>query len=471
MSILNNITSYFPGDPTYAQQEAIQQLNIYFSDKNTNKKVFLLKGYAGTGKTTMISALVQTLPKDLFDIVLLAPTGRAAKVMSNYSKIPASTIHKHIYRRTENDMGGISFQRKKNIQSKVIYIVDEASMIGNDSEYGNRGLLDDLVDYVFEKTSNFLILVGDTAQLPPVNKETSPALEASYLEVTQGLKVYEAELNVVMRQAKASGVLHNATALRNLLLKGELSFQINFQTKGFPDFYRMTSDKLEDGLRYGYDQFGADQTVILCRSNKSAVQFNRYIRQAIFFYENELEAGDLLMAVKNNYTAIPDNGSNNSFVANGDFMEIRKVLRYEEMYGYRFADIEVAFPDWNDQMTYTIKIILDTLYSTSPNLERTDYQKMLVEVEKSNESIKNKADRLDAIRKDPYLNAVQVKFAYALTCHKSQGGQWDIVFVDQGYLADEMFNLSYVRWLYTAITRAKSKVFLVNFQDRFFILE
>lgn len=464
MSLSKIITSALPAKPTDSQYKAIDLMERLVESKGNLNYSLLLKGYAGTGKTTLLSALVRSIPKDRFQTILLAPTGRAAKVMSSYSGQAASTIHRHIYRKEISEQGSMRFSRKHNVFSNTIFIVDEASMLSDDVEMGYKGLLSDLIEYVFERNNNRLILCGDTAQLPPVGKTISPALDKKYLESHFSLDLLEVELTDVVRQEQASGILYNATKLRDDIRKN--AAHIHFTT-GYKDFFKMTSDRLEDGLRYAYDTFGREETIIVCRSNKAATGYNRYIRQAIFFTENELDAGDLLMSVRNNYSILPENISS-GFIANGDFLEIRKVLRYQDQYGFRFADIEAVFRDFPEMGNFQLKIILDTLYSSSPNLEREKMQLLYSEVEKEYTDIATKQGRLEAMRKDPFLNALQVKFAYALTCHKAQGGQWNTVFIEQGYLTDDKIDIEFLRWLYTAITRGKSQVFLVNFHPRFF---
>jgi|OM-RGC.v1.002000872 exodeoxyribonuclease-5 len=464
LSLTPFILSALPAAPTASQTKAIDLIEQLVENRGATNATLLLKGYAGTGKTTLLSALVRAIPKNKFQTVLLAPTGRAAKVMASYSGQGAATIHRHIYRKETGVSGSMHFSRKRNMFANTIFIVDEASMLSDDSEFGNNGLLGDLISYVFEQKNNRLILCGDTAQLPPVGKTISPALDKRYLESHFSLDLLEVELTDVVRQAQASGILYNATKLRNDIRSKATT--IHFTT-GFKDFYKMTSDRLEDGLRYAYDNFGREETIVVCRSNKSATGYNRYIRQAIFFTENELDAGDLLMSVRNNYTILPSNISS-GFIANGDFLEIRKVLRYQDQYGFRFADIEAVFRDFPEFGNFQLKIMLDTLYSNTPNLEQDKMKELYAEIEKEYADIATKQERMEAIRKDPFLNALQVKFAYALTCHKAQGGQWHTVFIEQGYLTDDKIDIEFLRWLYTAITRGKNQVFLVNFHPKFF---
>lgn len=468
------LEKHFPFEPTPGQLRFFALIDQFLlNDEPFGPQSFLLKGYAGTGKTTLISTLIKVLRSFGYKSILLAPTGRAAKVMTQYSGKKALTIHKKIYRQVSNAYtGNLEFKRQDNPHTKTLFIIDEASMISDDAEFGTRGLLTDLIEYVFTPADdeigdpgNRLMLVGDTAQLPPVGKQLSPALEASYLEANFHLGVLEHELKEVMRQDINSGILHNATDLRNTL--GQEKVQVTFRTKGYKDFYKMSSDRLEDGLHYAYKKFGKENTIIICRSNRNAVQYNRYIRQKVFFQEDELNAGDLLMIVRNNYFYL-DEDSPVGFLANGDFVEVRKIIRTEEMYGFRFATLRLALVDYPEQDEFEAKIILDTLYSDSPSLNKEDNRKLYEAISEEYAHIVSKRQRNDEIRKDPYLNALQVKFAYALTCHKSQGGQWNAVFVDQGYLSDEQMNTDFIRWLYTAITRATDELFLVNFHQQFF---
>jgi exodeoxyribonuclease-5 len=390
--------------------------------------------------------------------------------MTQYSGKTANTIHKKIYRQVANPhTGNLEFKRQPNYHTKTLFIVDEASMISDDAEFGTRGLLTDLIEYVFmgaeEDNRNKILLIGDTAQLPPVGKSDSPALQAEYVKSQFHIGVLELELTEVMRQDAHSGILFNATNLRSILQNPEPN--IKFTTKGFRDFYKMTSERLEDGLHYAYRKFGRENTIILTRSNKTAVQYNRYIRQKIFFQEDELNGGDLLMIVRNNYFWLEED-SPAGFLANGDFIEVVKIRRTEEIYGFRFATLVVKLIDYPDQDELEVKIILDTLYSDSASLNKDENRNLWEAVQEDYLHIASRKDRNEAMRKDAFLNALQVKFAYALTCHKSQGGQWDAVFVDQGYLSEENINQDFIRWLYTAITRSAKELYLLNFHQQFF---
>jgi len=455
----------FPFTPTVGQEQLFEMFDPFLLKADQEKPTLILRGYAGTGKTTIVSAIVKTLPFFNMKYVLMAPTGRAAKVMSSYAKRTAFTIHKKVFQQTAAPGGGLQFKRQKNYHKQTLFIVDEASMISDHHDYGKKGLLAELIDFVFSQEGNKLLLIGDVAQLPPVGVTESPALEKAYLRSSFKTDVESLEMTEVMRQDEASGILFNATNLRNELAKKV--FNIRFSTKGFNDMFKMTGERLEDGLRYAYDKYGTEETAIICRSNKNAVQYNQYIRRTIQYREDELDAGDLLMVVRNNYTFLPEE-TVAGFIANGDFVEVLKIIRFEDYYGLRFADLRLRLLDYPDQEPFDAKVILDTLYANDASLNDQAYKKLYDEVSEDYADIASKTERMKAIKKDPFLNALQVKFAYALTCHKSQGGQWSAVFVDQGYLTDEMVDREYLRWLYTAITRAKEELFLVNFNNNFF---
>lgn len=462
----------FPFEPTNGQVELFKLMDNFMTNKDDfGPLCFLLRGYAGTGKTTVISTIIKVLPKFGLKSVLLAPTGRAAKVMGNYSNKKALTIHKKIYRQVANQFtGNLEFQRQNNYATDTVFIIDEASMISDDADFGSAGLLTDLMEFVFtnpesDYNGNKIIFVGDTAQLPPVGKLDSPALQKKYLEGQFHIGVLEQELTEVMRQDALSGILYNATNLRDLLKSD--STQISFTTRGFKDFFKMTGEKLEDGLNYAYRKFDRENTIILTRSNKTAVQYNRYIRQRIFGQEDELATSDLLMIVKNNYHWLGED-SPAGFLANGDFVEIMKMKGVQEIHGFRFTTLTLRLLDYDEHPHIEAKVLMDTLYSNTPAMSREENKALYESVAQDYAHIVNKKERNEAIRKDPYLNALQVKFAYALTTHKSQGGQWSAVFIDQGYLTDELINEDFIRWLYTAITRATHEVFLLNFHKEFF---
>jgi ATP-dependent exoDNAse (exonuclease V) alpha subunit len=472
----------FSHEPTASQARFFEDMNGFLVENKWEHQAYILSGYAGTGKTSIVSALIKVLTKFNYRSVLLAPTGRAAKVISNYSGKSAQTIHKRIYKQTENAFtGNLQFKRQLNPSAMTVFIVDEASMISDEADFATKGLLTDLIEYVFtsedgEEKGNKIIFIGDTAQLPPVGTTLSPALNKEYLESQFHIGVLWTELTEVMRQGANSGILHNATNLRGNLMhslslpldqqKPE-NMHINFVSKGFKDLYRMTADRLEDGLNYAYSKFGRENTIIITRSNKEAVAYNRYIRQRIFYQEDEIATGDLLMIVRNNYFFLGEESAA-GFLANGDFVELLKIKRTTDMYGFRFADVVLRLVDFPDEPEFEAKILLDTLYSDSPALPQAKNKELYEAVLQDYAEIVNKKERMEQMRSNEFLNALQVKFAYALTCHKSQGGQWPAVFLDQGYLTEENITPDWMRWLYTGMTRASQELYLMNFHARFF---
>lgn len=462
-SILN---SKFPYEPTNGQRYFFSILDDIIGKSGSEKDTLIVKGYAGTGKTTVISSLVNVLPLFNFRYALLAPTGRAAKVIAAYSGKKAFTIHKIIYKQiADPKTGELRFVKQRNYYKKTVFIVDEASMISNESGFLNTGLLQDLISYVFEDQSNKLIFVGDDAQLPPVMSNQSPALQLSYLKEHFGLDPMQLELVDVVRQEEESGILLNATQLRKAIFNAEI--QVSLETKSFNDIYKMTNEKLEEGVRYAFDKFGMEETAIICRANWQAVRYNEYIRRNILFREDEIEAGDIIMVVKNNYFILePD--SEAGFIANGEFAEVRKIISFEEEYGFRFADIEIQLIDYPKMPPFQAKVFLDTLHSNTPSLSSEENNRLYHQIKEVHKDIKSKKKFKEAIQNDEHLNALQVKFAYALTCHKSQGGQWKVVFIDQGNGADFEMNKENTRWLYTALTRAEKEVFLINFDNKYF---
>ena len=463
------IEQRFPFTPTNGQYELFTLFEKFTSNIDIEKQIFLLKGYAGTGKTSAISALVNSLKIIGKKSILLSPTGRAAKVMSFYAKKKAFTIHKVIFKQTEDpNTGRLLFRRQKNYHRHTIFIVDEASMIDNNNDvYGKNGLLDELIRFVFEvpDAGNKLILVGDTAQLPPVHQDISPALDALFIEKTFRALVTTHLLTEVVRQQEASGILENATRLRLFIAKK--TFKIDLHTKSYKDIFRMTSQKLEDGMQYAYNKFGIENSCIITRSNKTAVKYNVYLRKNLLYYENEVEAGDFLMIVRNNYFWLsPD--SQAGFLANGEFVEVIRTRNHEEVHGFRFADITFRLVDYPNEPDFEAKVLLNTLQSPNANLSSEDMNKIYRSVIEEYNYIDSEKEKNKLIKNDPYLNALQVKYAYALTCHKSQGGQWDAVFVDLGYITEEMKNIEFLRWLYTAITRSSKELYLINFPTEFF---
>jgi len=472
VQIKNSLLQQFSHQATQ-QQEQVFALLGEFLHTFSEESCFILKGYAGTGKTSIISALVKTLPKFQKRSVLLAPTGRAAKVMSSYSGRNALTIHKKIYRKKNAVSLDMQFSLAENIHENTLFIVDEASMISNEghSMFSN-GLLHDLIEFVQSGENCCLMLVGDTAQLPPVGLEQSPALDAEYMNAEFGLQIFTYEMTDVVRQDKNSGILYNATKTRNEIRLDEEFVEYSypqFVTKAFKDIFRMNGERLIEGLHYAYDKFGIENSMVICRSNKSANLYNQHIRNQILFRDEEITGGDIIMVVKNNYYWLQDNDEKNTgFIANGDMAVIKKVSNVHEMHGFRFADLYLEFMDNNEGDAIRCRVLLDSLYVDSPNLPYEQQQKLYNSIAEDYQDIPAKKDRMDSIKKDPYYNALQIKFAYAITCHKAQGGQWPLVFVDQGYMNDEMLNTEFMRWLYTAITRATQELFLVNFNEKFY---
>ncbi len=465
-SISSIIRTKFPYEPTLGQIRLFSLLDDLMPDSKNQIDTLLVRGYAGTGKTTVISAMVNVLPLFNLNFTLLAPTGRAAKVISSYSGKKAYTIHKLIYRQVADPKSGeLKFKRQKNYFKKTVFIVDEASMISDERGFLNSGLLSDLVEYVFEDHTNRLILIGDNAQLPPVGSLKSPALDFEYLKTRFGMNAREIELEEVLRQEENSGILYNATNLRTTIFRPDHLFF--FQTRQYNDIFKMTHVKLEDGIRYAFDKYGMENTAIISRSNWQAVRYNEYIRRNILFKEDEIEAGDIIMVVKNNYFILePESPA--GFIANGEFAEIRKIITFEEEYGFRFADIELQLLDYPEMSPFRAKVFLDTLHSNTPSLSMEESNKLYLKVAENYRDISSKKKFKEAIQNDEHLNALQIKFAYALTCHKSQGGQWKVVFVDQGNVQEMEKTTEHYRWLYTAITRSEKEVFLINFSPEYF---
>ena len=452
--------------PTNSQQSLILHLSEFINDPE-KKSVFIIRGYAGTGKTSVISALVKTLDEFSMKSVLLAPTGKAAKVLAHYSDKPAFTIHKKIFRQKSTKDGFGRFELEKNLHTRTIFIVDEASMISNESAdssvFGSGRLLEDLLEYVYSGRDCKLIISGDTAQLPPVGTQISPALGKNYY-IGSFLRVYEDELTEVVRQQQSSGILVNATSLREIIRMG-IPQHPKFNLTGFKDVCRIPGNELIEQLERSYNEVGVEETIIINRSNKRSNMYNAGVRSKILFREDELVPGDLLMVVKNNYYWLQDQ-KEISYIANGDMLEVKRIKKYEEHYGLRFADITLRLMDYDLELD--AKIILDTLKVESASLTSEQNKEFFYKIYEDFADITPKRKGYDKVKEDPYFNALQIKFAYAVTCHKAQGGQWKNVFIDQGYISEEMINIDYLRWLYTAITRATQKVFLVNFGDKYF---
>ncbi len=471
--ISKRIKSRFPYVPTQDQDGLIGALADYLFESNPNS-LFILKGYAGTGKTTIVSSLVEVLPSLGMGYLLLAPTGRAAKVLAGYSGQQAFTIHKKIYRLQTDAQGIMHFALQKNNRRNTVFIVDEASMIPWSSQagqqsslFGGANLLDDLMQYVYNGKNCRMVFIGDTAQLPPVMLQESPALSTAFLQQRYHLSVSSFELQQVVRQSLDSGILRNATSLRKMLASQEGGFPA-LKTAGFPDIIRVQGADAADEVDAAFAGREKGEALMICRSNKRANLYNRHIRQRVLFMDDELSAGDRLIVVRNNYYWLPED-HDARFIANGDILEVKRINREETIHGFRFADVSAGMADYPDMPLLEAKILLDTLDAEGPALSGEDANRLYEAVTQDYQDIPNKRTRTANIRKDPYLNALQVKFAYAMTCHKAQGGQWQHVFVEMGYLRDKVPDKEYLRWLYTAVTRATSKLFLLNFTDDFFI--
>ncbi len=509
-TLFNILLNNFGFTPTEGQAKVLYHLSAFILTEK-ERPLYLLRGYAGTGKTTLVSTLVKTLPQIGMRYQLLAPTGRAAKVISNYTGKPASTLHRKLYRFQAVANGELRMTRDVNKHKNTIFIVDECSMISDqgDGYSWSRSLLDDLIEYVFSGSCCKLLLIGDSAQLPPVGLDISPAMDFDILKNNFDLTLATFEMKEVMRQALDSGILHNATNIRNLMSTDNGQQTTDFydnqfelpllNINNFDDIIKIDPMSFEELLWESFgDKRSNNEAVVICRSNKRANMFNQAIRSRVLQEEGELSTGDKLMVVKNNYFWCQQTTDNNqqsssttqhlnnsttqqlnnsatqqlniSFLANGDMIEITRINKFEEMYGFHFADVDIQLMDYDDAPTLSVKIILETLHSDSPALTNDDAKRLYQAVEEDYIDIPRASDRRKAMKENPYFNALQVKYGYALTCHKTQGGQWNNVFVEAPYLPDETtLELGDLRWLYTAITRAKEKVYLVNFKDEWFV--
>ncbi len=463
------LTKKFPFEPTIKQATVLEQLSNFVFDNQSNS-LYLLKGFAGTGKTSIIGTLVSNLWEIKKSAVLMAPTGRAAKVISNYSGKEAFTIHKKIYFPKSEKGGGVSFVMQPNKHRNTLFIVDEASMISDtisDSKlFENGSLLDDLMQFVYSGHQCKLLLIGDKAQLPPVKSEISPALDADQLELQYHKKVMSIELDEVVRQSQDSGILMNATQLRDVLNRQVYeSFQFNL--KPFKDIVRLVDGyEIMEAINEAYDIEGHEETAIIVRSNKRANLYNKQIRERILNNENELTVGDFLMVVKNNYFWVKPT-TEAGFIANGDIIQVLELFSIKELYGFRFAEVKVQMVDYPKMKPFETVLLLDTIDAEAPSLSYEESNKLYQEVQKDYEDETSKYKKFLKIKNNPHFNALQVKFSYAITCHKSQGGQWNTVFVEQPYLPNGI-DKEYLRWLYTAVTRAKQKLYLIGFKDDFF---
>lgn len=450
----------FPFDPTADQMHALDVFERFITDSD-ERCVMILRGSAGTGKTSLASVIVRTLLDLQYKISLLAPTGRAAKVFSLNSGQPAATIHRSIYReRTFTGLDG-KFNLNANLYRNRLFMIDEASMISltsMNSTFGSGCLLDDLIQFVYNERNCRMLLIGDKAQLPPVGEAESPALRADVL-AAYGLKVYECDLNEVLRQSQDSGILYNATIIRQMITHDQATALPKIRFKGFADISIVPGDELIESLSTSYAEVGIDETMVITRSNKRANIFNQGIRNMVLGREEELTTGDMLMVVKNKYKEKQAEGL--SFIANGDRAIVRSVRNVRELYGFRFADVTLSFPDY-DNTEEDMIVILDTLTTEAPALTHEQNEQLFQQVLADYADVPLKSDRMKKIREDDYYNALQVKFGYAITCHKAQGGQWAHIYLDQGYMTDEMLTPDYIHWLYTAFTRATEHLYLVN---------
>jgi len=463
------IRQQFPFEPTIKQNIVLQQLSEFIFSKAPNL-LYVLKGYAGTGKTTIVGAIVSNLWKAKKSAVLMAPTGRAAKVIANYSGKEAFTIHKKIYFPKKEKNGGVKFVLQPNKHKNTMFIVDEASMIsdtpGESKLFENGSLLDDLMQYVYSGHQCKLLLIGDTAQLPPVKLDLSPALDERTLALNYNKEVTKMELDEVVRQEQGSGILANATVLRETLLNTYFD-SFKFDLSDYKDIVRLVDGyEIMDAINDAYSELGKEETAIIVRSNKRANLYNQQIRNRILFNEHELTAGDYLMVVKNNYFWVKPT-SDAGFIANGDIIEVLEIFSIQELYGFRFAEVKIRMVDYPKMIPFETVLLLDTIAAETPSLPYEDSNRLYQEVMKDFESETSKYKKFLKVKSNKHFNALQVKFSYAITCHKSQGGQWDTVFVEQPYLPNGI-DKEYLRWLYTAVTRAKVKLYLIGFKDEFF---
>lgn len=455
--------------PTQKQDLGLQLLSKFIVEEHLDY-IYLLKGYAGTGKTTMIGTLVKNIGKIRKKLILTAPTGRAAKVISNYSNQHAQTVHRKIYYPKKTSGGGVDFVAQQNKHKNTIFIVDEASMIPDiptgEDLFKSNSLLEDLIEYVYAGENCQLIFIGDTAQLPPVKADLSPALSEETLTKQFGMEVISVELDEVVRQELESDILRNATLIRNAL-QNEIYESFQFELTGKTDMVRLVDGyEIMDAINDAYHNNGHEDTAIIVRSNKRANLYNQQIRARILYREDEIAPGDFLMVVKNNYFWVKPN-SDAGFIANGDIVEILEIFRFKELYGFRFAEVNVQMVDYPNMKPFETVLILDTLDANAPSLSYEQSNNLYQEVIKDYEDERSKYKKFLKVKQNKYFNALQVKFSYAITCHKSQGGQWNTVFVEQPYLPNGI-DKDYLRWLYTAITRAKDKLYLIGFKDDFF---
>lgn len=463
---LNQIKQNFRFEPTVEQAAALDLITDFLFSR-VSDSIFLLKGYAGTGKSSLIGALVKTMTDFEQKTVLLAPTGRAAKVFSGYSSHPAFTIHKKIYRQKRFSGEASGFVPMDNLHKDTLFIVDEASMISNDGidsfSFGSGRVLDDLVHYVYGGENCRLLLIGDEAQLPPVMQESSPALQIDILK-GYGLDVTSTTMTQIVRQAQNSGILFNATQIRNALLENTTELFPKLKLEGFKDIRKVSGEDLIDEISAAYDRDGIEETMIISRSNKRANIYNEGVRNRILYREEELSSGDMLMVTKNNYFWT-ENIEQVDFLANGELLEVLRVRRTQEVYGFRFCDVLVKHPDYDIELE--IKILIDTLHSETTGLSQEKNAELFYNVLEDYSEVTTKNGKMQKMKVDPFYNAVQVKYGYAVTCHKAQGGEWTNVFLDIGYITEEHLGINFYRWLYTALTRSSKQLYLVNLPDEF----
>lgn len=467
--LIASIKSHFCHIPTHSQEEAMSKFSDFLTS-DSQQSVFLLKGYAGTGKTSLVSSFIKVLDELKLRMVLMAPTGRAAKVFSGFSNKPAYTIHKIIYRQKTSSDGFGSFHVNKNLKPETIFFVDEASMIsgfsGEYSGFGTGNLFEDLLNFVFEGINCRLVLIGDSAQLPPVGNSESPALDKDTIEY-YGASVIECFLSDVVRQSNESGILFCSSGLRFNIESDEILTELpKIELEKFKDVQRINGAELIEQISNSYDTYGMDETLIVNRSNKRTNLYNKGIRNSILYKEEEITVGDFILVVKNNYHWLKDN-KEVDFIANGDIAEIVRIKGYEELYGKRFVNCVIRLIDYKE-LEVDVKVILDTLDKDSPGFTQKEQECFFYEVMEDYMDLSPKRKQYEAVKNNEYYNALQVKFAYAMTCHKAQGGQWKVVFVDPGFVPDENINRDYYRWLYTAFTRCTEKLYLVNFKDEYF---
>jgi hypothetical protein len=490
----HQILLHFGFTPTLEQGQALTTLSRFLTDRDP-RSVMIFRGSAGTGKTTIAGAVVRTMLDLKMRVVLLAPTGRAAKVFSVNSGHVAYTIHRCIYR--EQAYKGVfgTFNLGNNLYQHTLFMVDEASMVYRTSEqtesqtfedgFGSGSLLDDLIHYIYSGQHDRLILIGDQAQLPPIGEDEAPALCTSVIQ-SYGLKVFQCDLEEVLRQKKGSGILCNASNIRDKILsfKGTSIYgalivpKIHFD--GFADVVRLSGEDFIEQLSDSYSEVGMDETIVITRSNKRANIYNQGIRNQVLGMEDELCGGDRIMIVRNNYYWMAQNREKDSalidqphhqeqdnrlnFIANGDHAEVERAYRAREFYGFHFTDVDLRFQDYDDQ-ELSATVIMDSLRTEAPSLSREQTNQLFDRIMEDYADIPRKVDKINQLRGDIYFNALQIKFAYAVTCHKAQGGQWNHVYLDQGYITDEMLSPSYLHWLYTAITRATGKLYLINWPE------